>query len=316
MQRFVHVLVLSCILTIGESSESMSHVRSHAPAQHTLATAGLFRRPPPAPWGKMPLRTMGAQGGQSLAHGRSMLVRGARHVLKASGRRSVRAAVSAAGSRTITLARTFPEAWTRLMQTRPVQVCATLEGLRHLIGDVIAQRIEAQGNRKGAATASKNDGLQVDRLIIMTLWGMWYGGGLGYWSYHHLYPTLFGITGTRAALKTTAMDLLVTCPFVYYPMWHLFSEICERFFAHKGSLFSHGAITAGAIREYGRDVSLTAWTSYKTNFVSDSLSMAAVWTPLHILNFRFIPLTHRFPFIASAGIIWTTVFSYLQFSVE
>merc|ERR1711966_166820 len=276
---------------------SLSHKRS------LLAMGGLFRQPN-IPWAQ--------SFGNHLARG--ALVRSGFHMhMHRAGKFVMQAKgfsgeMKKFGSRTVTLVRTFPEAWTRLMQTRPVTVCGTLEGLRHLIGDVIAQRIEAQGNRKGAATASKNDGLQVDRLIVMTLWGMWYGGGLGYWSYHHLYPTLFGITGTRAALKTTAMDLLVTCPFVYYPMWHLFSEISERFFAHKGSLFSHGAITAGAIREYGRDVSLTAWTSYKTNFVSDSLSMAAVWTPLHILNFRFIPLTHRFPFIASAGIIWTTVF--------
>ena len=54
----------------------------------------------------------------------------------------------------------------------------------------------------------------------------------------------------------------------------------------------------------------------KNNFVGDTLAMAAVWTPLHMINFRFIPLTHRFPFVATAGIIWTTVFSYLQFGTE
>ena len=68
--------------------------------------------------------------------------------------------------------------------------------------------------------------------------------------------------------------------------------------------------------KYGREIVGVGWDNYKTNFVSDTLAMAAVWAPLHMVNFRFIPLTHRFPFIATAGIIWTTVFSYLQFGAE
>ena len=65
--------------------------------------------------------------------------------------------------------------------------------------------------------------------------------------------------------------------------------------------------------EYGRDLGVQAWNNYKDNFVKDTAAMAIVWIPLHMVNFRFIPLVHRFPFVATTGIIWTTVFSFLQF---
>lgn len=68
--------------------------------------------------------------------------------------------------------------------------------------------------------------------------------------------------------------------------------------------------------KYGRDLVGVGWQNYKTDFVKDTLAMAAVWAPLHMINFRFIPLTHRFPFIATTGIIWTTVFSFIQFGGE
>ena len=65
--------------------------------------------------------------------------------------------------------------------------------------------------------------------------------------------------------------------------------------------------------EYGRDLGVQAWNNYKDNFVKDTAAMAIVWIPLHMVNFRFIPLVHRFPFAVTTGIIWTTVFSFLQF---
>ena len=218
-----------------------------------------------------------------------------------------------AGSRTVTLARTFPEAYVRVMQTRPLVFCGFLEGVRHLVGDVISQRLEAK------AKGGEAHGLELERLAVLTAWGAWYGSTLGYQSYHTVYPALFGTVGTIAALKTTALDLLFTCPFIYYPVWHQFKEVTDRLIAREGPSFSAG-MNAGekfqATCKYGRDVAGVAWENYKNNFVGDTLAMAAVWTPLHMINFRFIPLTHRFPFVATAGIIWTTVFSYLQFGTE
>ena len=136
-----------------------------------------------------------------------------------------------AGSRTVTLARTFPEAYVRAMQTRPIVVCGVLEGLRYLVGDIVSQRIEHK-SQDGAPLK-----VELDRLSVLTAWGTLYGATLGYQSYHNVYPALFGIVGTRAALRTTCFDLLLTCPFVYYPAWHLFKEATDRAIHRDGPSF-------------------------------------------------------------------------------
>lgn len=198
-----------------------------------LAMAGLFRSLP-------------KHIGNQLA-GRSPLRGAGRHVLQAaSGSGGTRAAAKEwgkkaltttatvaqqAGSRTVTLARTFPEAYMRVMQTRPIVVCGFLEGMRHLVGDVISQRIEHK------AQDGEPQKLEFERLSVLTAWGALYGSTLGYQSYHNVYPALFGIVGTRAAFKTTCMDLLFTCPFLYYPVWHQFKEATDRAIRREGPSF-------------------------------------------------------------------------------
>ena len=194
-------------------------------------------------------------------------------------------------------------------------------------GDVIAQRIEAKDH-----TATK---VNLERLLVFSVWGVWYGAGLGYWSYHEAYPRLFGTVGMRAALKTTFLDLLATCPFIYYPLWHLYKTATDRWLlrhekmgenGQKGTLM--GASKAqessatdlmaamSSASQWAHNLGKEAWASYTTNFIKDSTAMFVVWAPIHILNFRFVPLQQRFPFIAVTGLIWTTVFSYIQYAEE
>lgn len=278
-----------------------------APAPASLAMGGLFRRlPTPGAnhLGNSLLRGMKS----TIPHSGQMLRRGAdKFALQAN---SFRVELKAVGSKTITMARTLPRAWTTLMKTHPVKVCGTLEGMRYLAGDIIAQRIEARRDKSGGSNE-----LNLQRLAVLAFWGVYYGAGLGYWSYHELYPKMFGVAGTMAALKTTVFDLGLTCPFVYYPMWHFFKAATDPWVEG-----TSGAAKAGgkevSVGERAKEVCSTAWVNYKTTFVSDAVSMFAVWAPLHMINFRFVPLHQRFPFIAVTGIIWTTTFSYLQFGLE
>lgn len=229
--------------------------------------------------------------------------------------------VKAAATGTVTLIRKIPPGWNKAMTKYPLHVCGALEGLRYLAGDVIAQRVEAGKTNAGSATSKLN----LERLGIFTFWGTWYGAGLGYWSYHELYPRLFGIVGMRAALATAAMDVFVTCPFIYYPIWHCYKLAGEQYqnrdkdqgnrWNGASNLASPGSsLTAEALGKYGRELVTGAAARYRESFVQDNLAMIAVWMPLHVINFRFIPLQHRFPFIAVTGLVWTTTFSFLQFS--
>ena len=48
------------------------------------------------------------------------------------------------------------------------------------------------------------------------------------------------------------------------------------------------------------------WTQ---NFVGDLKSMVMVWVPLHSINFRYVPLHLRTPFMSAMGLIWVFVLS-------
>ena len=222
-----------------------------AASSRTLAMGGLLRSLPKHM--ASPLASGSALHGNALSSGSQALREAGKHVLQAAsgsggtraaakewGKKAATGTATAAqefGSRTVTLARSFPEAYMRVMQTRPIVVCGFLEGMRHLVGDVISQRIEQNGQAGSASTVTASHGLEVERLSVLTAWGALYGSTLGYQSYHHVYPALFGIVGTRAALKTTCMDLLFTCPFIYYPVWHLFKEATDRMIAREGPHF-------------------------------------------------------------------------------
>jgi len=252
--------------------------------------------------GRLALRS--ASGAGFVRAGTKTLIRGSQTLIRGSG----------------TLIRKIPSKWNTMMTKYPLHVCGGLEGLRYLAGDVIAQRIE-QGKALGDSKDSKDLKIDWTRLGIFTFWGVWYGAGLGYWSYHELYPALYGCVGMRAALATAATDVFLTCPFVYYPIWHCYKLAADKWQNEPGWLdgvrraSSEGAVAAaGAIGRCGHDLAKEAAGVYKSTFVQDNLAMICVWMPLHVLNFRFIPLQHRFPFIAVTGLIWTTTFSYLQFS--
>ena len=48
---------------------------------------------------------------------------------------------------------------------------------------------------------------------------------------------------------------------------------------------------------------------WQGNFQDDLNAMLCVWVPLHFLNFRFVPLYLRMPFMSAAGLIWVFVLS-------
>ena len=52
---------------------------------------------------------------------------------------------------------------------------------------------------------------------------------------------------------------------------------------------------------------------YSESFWADNAASVAVWAPLHFLNFRFVPITYRMPFIVGAGLLWSVIFSKIQY---
>ena len=51
---------------------------------------------------------------------------------------------------------------------------------------------------------------------------------------------------------------------------------------------------------------------FKTNFKEDMLALWKIWIPSTVLNFTFMPLWGRIPWVASTSLIWTCILSMMR----
>ena len=95
-----------------------------------------------------------------------------------------------------------------------------------------------------------------------------------------------------------AFDVAVNCPFIFFPMFYVAKEVI---------------IPTNGVQRNGTNIIRHAGREWKENFASDNAACAAVWIPLHYVNFRVVPLKYRLPFMSCAGIVWSFALSKLQF---
>jgi hypothetical protein len=133
------------------------------------------------------------------------------------------------------------------------------------------------------------------------MFGSMYAIGPGHFFYCKVYPIFAKALARRKfapnaiSLATASFDVLLPCTLIYYPMFYIAQEIVyktpSRFFANPVDL------SAAALRRY------------QANFVGDTTAMIGVWIPLHFVNFRFIPLHFRMPFLSLSGLLWVAILS-------
>ena len=129
---------------------------------------------------------------------------------------------------------------------------------------------------------------------LMALFSAVYASGPGYLIYNIIYPSIPFLS--RSPLAAAAVDVTVNCPFVFFPMFY----VAKEYIIPRPGLNGGGEVVRG----------LTNW---KRNFRQDSLACAAVWIPLHWVNFKYVPIKYRLPFMAGSGIVWSFVMSKMQF---
>ena len=59
------------------------------------------------------------------------------------------------------------------------------------------------------------------------------------------------------------------------------------------------------------EMASNAMEKYRLNFVEDNSLMALVWIPINTLNFRYVPLHFRQPFMSVCGFVWAAALSFL-----
>lgn len=135
-----------------------------------------------------------------------------------------------------------------------------------------------------------NDGLDLRRTTLFTVFGFYYLGGFQYWLYVRQFSRWFPSAkrfgehatiadrladrpGLRDLAWQTAMGNFVHIPFMFLPSFYLTQEVVT----HAGD--------ASAVR---------ALTRYRENCWSDLLSAWAIWVPGHAIFFA-VPLWARLP---------------------
>lgn len=61
-----------------------------------------------------------------------------------------------------------------------------------------------------------------------------------------------------------------------------------------------------------RFVGRGAFREWAVNFKRDFIAGTIVWVPIMYVNFRFVPLQYRWPYMSVTGIVWALIFTQMQ----
>jgi glycine cleavage system regulatory protein len=85
-----------------------------------------------------------------------------------------------------------------------------------------------------------------------------------------------------------ALDQFVHHPFVYFPTFYAMREVVN------------GGTVAGGLGKYSK------------NYKEDLVALWRLWIPSMIVNFAFMPMHLRIPWVASTSLFWTCILSYMR----
>jgi hypothetical protein len=129
------------------------------------------------------------------------------------------------------------------------------------------------------------------RLALFTSFGLVYLGGWQYYLFNKVFVNCDNILSKRGFKRPyksailTFLDLGIHTPLMYYPS----------FYAIKGYLDNKSMYDS--------------LTMYQSNFKTDLLSIWQLWIPAQMINFTFIPIHLRMPYITCVSFAWTMILS-------
>lgn len=162
-----------------------------------------------------------------------------------------------------------------------------------MVGDIMSQYYEGFEKR----TVNNNDAKtewDKRRLAVMTGYGFGAGSLYYYWyqQLDRIAPFLLGrlrIIPTPLRLSTAKLcfDMVTFDPF-----------FISLFF------FTTSMLTGSSIDSF--------WTHYKTYFVPTYLAEALVWSPIQLVNFRFVPVIYQPIVVNTFSVGWNAFLSYVK----
>eukprot|EP00035_Acanthoeca_spectabilis_P020538 m.433431 g.433431 ORF g.433431 m.433431 type:complete len:285 (-) comp17575_c0_seq1:345-1199(-) len=169
-------------------------------------------------------------------------------------------------------------------EDHPVLFAGLTTGSRYCIGDAIIQIVQLWHDGEGS--------WDFQRSLLFSAFGLFYASSIGYTVYNRVYPRLFG---AGRPVTTALCDIMTNCPFLYFPMFYV------------AKAFAFTPVTQWSIRT--AEVVKSSHHMWRDNLRGDCMAAAMFWFPVNSVNFRFVPLHLRLPFMSVIGCAWAVVLS-------
>jgi glycine cleavage system regulatory protein len=183
----------------------------------------------------------------------------------------------------------------RLAKGSPFAFGLVYSGVKTCACDLMVQKV-----------VEKREEIDWRRNSAFAAFGFIYLGGVQYALYVPLFSRLFpnaasfasksvseklrDLPGIRSLFAQVFIDQFVHHPLLYFPVFYMIKD----------------AATSG------RPDPIKAINQFRGNFKEDMVALWKVWVPSTFLNFAFMPMYLRIPWVASTSLIWTCILSAMR----
>lgn len=167
-----------------------------------------------------------------------------------------------------------------LLKKRPFMISLVSNTIKTIGADLVTQHI--------IESKSETDW---KRVSVFASFGLMYLGGWQYVLFNKIFPKVEKImlaskwTSTSKSATLTFLDMGVHTPLMYFPAFYTIKNIAD------------GQGVDNIIKDY------------KTNIKDDLATIWKLWIPAQMINFTYIPIHLRMPFITGVSFAWTIILS-------
>jgi predicted amino acid-binding ACT domain protein len=188
--------------------------------------------------------------------------------------------------------------WSRLRSVPaqyPLAFGVVLSGFKTSFSDLLVQKV-----------IERKEKVDWKRNAAFAAFGFVYLGGVQYYIYVPFFSRLFPgaaafaaksirdkVKDVRGMFNVSAQVFLDQCihhPLMYFPAFYCTKELVMK---EKPDL-------------------LRVLQEYKVNFKEDMVALWKVWVPSTLINFAFMPMHLRIPFVAATSLLWTCILSSMR----
>uniref|UniRef100_A0A7S2UHF2 ACT domain-containing protein n=1 Tax=Attheya septentrionalis TaxID=420275 RepID=A0A7S2UHF2_9STRA len=190
-------------------------------------------------------------------------------------------------------------AWSRLRTVPmryPFAFGMTISTFKTSASDLLVQKVVEQ-----------KEVVDWKRNAAFAAFGCFYLGGVQYMIYVPLFSRIFpnaasfaakglrdkfkDIKGMGAVAGQVFLDQCVHHPLMYFPVFYITKEL--------------------VMNDKDADI-MRVLRTYKDNMKEDMLALWKIWVPSTILNFAFMPMWARIPWVACTSLVWTCILSSMR----